>query len=114
MHEASIMQSAFDIAFARLPPDSAARIVRLRLRIGDLAGVVPESLVFAFEAMKAGTPAALAQMEVERVPARLLCRDCGREFEPDGFPAACPGCGSWASEVRLGQELDLVLVEMES
>jgi hydrogenase nickel incorporation protein HypA/HybF len=113
MHEASIMQSVFDIAFAQLPPDSTTRIVRLGLRVGDLAGVVPEALAFAFEAMKAGTPAACAELEVLRVPARLLCRDCGREFEPDGFPAACPGCASWGVEVRLGQELDLIFVEME-
>jgi hydrogenase nickel incorporation protein HypA/HybF len=114
MHEASIMQSVFEIAFGQLPPDSTARIVRLRLRVGDLAGVVPESLAFAFEAMRPGTPAACAELEVQRVPARLQCMDCRREFEPDRFPAACPGCGSWAADVRLGQELDLVLVEVES
>ena len=113
MHEASIMQSVFDIAFAQIPLGSTARIVRLRLRVGDLAGVAVQSLAFAFEAMKGDTPAALAEMEVERVPARLRCRDCHREFEPDDFPAACPGCGSWAAEVQVGQELDLVLVEIE-
>ena len=113
MHEASIMQSVFDLTFAKLQLESATRIVRLRLRIGTLAGVVPEALAFAFEAMKTDTPAAQAELEVERVPARLVCRDCRREFEPEGFPAPCPGCGNWAVEVRQGQELDLVLVEFE-
>lgn len=111
MHEASIMQNVFDIAFAQLQHESATRIVRLRLRVGALAGVVPEALAFAFEAMKADTPAAQAEMEVERVPARLACRECHREFEPESFPAACPDCGNWAVEVRQGQELELVLVE---
>jgi len=113
MHEASIMQSVFDIAFARLQQESATRIVRLRLRVGTLAGVIPEALTFAFEAMKADTPAAQAEMEVERVPARLACRDCQQEFEPDSFPAPCPVCGNWAVDVKQGQELDLVLVEFE-
>src|ERR1051325_1084952 len=108
MHEASIMLNVFDLAFAQLQEQSAARIVRLRLRVGTLAGVVPEALSFAFEAMKPDTPAALAEMEVERVPARLRCRACQCEFEPDGFPAPCPACGNWAVEVRQGQELDLV------
>jgi hydrogenase nickel incorporation protein HypA/HybF len=112
MHEAGIMQNVFELAFARLPPDAGARIVRLRLRVGALAGVVPEALAFAFEAMKPDTPAAHAELEIDQVPARLLCRDCSREFEPDAFPAACPGCGNWAAEVRHGQELELVLVEM--
>jgi hydrogenase nickel incorporation protein HypA/HybF len=111
MHEASIMQNVFDLAFAHLQQESATRIVRLRLRVGILAGVIPEALAFAFEAMKTDTPAAQAEMEVERVPARLVCRDCHREFEPECFPAPCPGCGNWAVEVRQGDELDLVLVE---
>jgi Zn finger protein HypA/HybF involved in hydrogenase expression len=41
MHEASIMQSVFDLAFAQLPDDSAARIDRLRIRVGALAGRSP-------------------------------------------------------------------------
>ncbi|MBI2808183.1 MAG: hydrogenase maturation nickel metallochaperone HypA [Planctomycetes bacterium] len=111
MHEASIMQNVFDLACDRMRAESATRIVRVRLRVGALAGVVPEALAFAFEAMRAGTPAALAEIEFERVPARLVCRACQREFEPDGFPDACPCCGSWNVDVRHGHELDLVLVE---
>jgi hydrogenase nickel incorporation protein HypA/HybF len=89
----------------------AARIVRLRLRVGDLAGVVPEALEFAFEAMKVGTPAAQAALEVERVPARLACGHCQYEFDAASYPAECPTCGTWAADVRQGQELDLVLIE---
>ena len=111
MHEASIMQNVFELAFARMQQESATRVVSLRLRVGALAGVVPEALAFAFEAMKADTPAAHAEMDVERVPALLLCRGCQQEFAPDGFPAPCPACGNWAVDVRQGQELDLVLVE---
>ena len=110
MHEASIMQCVFDLAFAQLPDDSAARIDRLRLRVGALAGVVPEALVFAFEAMKPETPAAHAELEIEQVRARLVCRSCRTEFEPECFPGPCPGCGEWAAEIRQGQELDLVSV----
>lgn len=112
MHEASIMQSVFEIAFAKVPDDSATRIHRLRLRVGALAGVVPEALEFAFEAMKPETPASHARLEIERVPARLVCQGCHAEFEPDCFPAACPSCGNWATDIRQGQELDLVLVEL--
>jgi hydrogenase nickel incorporation protein HypA/HybF len=111
MHEASIMQNVFDLAFAQLERESATRIARLRLRVGDLAGVVPEALAFAFEAMKGETPAAHAELEVERVPVRLACGRCEREFGAESYPAECPTCGAWGADVRQGQELDLVLVE---
>jgi hydrogenase nickel incorporation protein HypA/HybF len=112
MHEASIMQSVFDIAFAQVPDETTTRVARLRLRVGALAGVGPEALAFAFEAMKPDTPAAQAILEIERAPARLLCHHCGRDFEPSNFPAPCPSCGSWAADICQGQELDLVYVEL--
>ena len=56
-----------------------------------------EALAFAFEAMKADTPASAAELELERMPVRLWCRACNREFEPDCYPQACPGCASWAA-----------------
>ncbi len=111
MHEASIMQNVFDIAFEQLQKESATRIVHLRLRVGALAGVVPEALAFAFEAMKADTPAAQAELDIECVPAGLICRNCRCEFEPANYPAECPGCGNWGADVRQGQELELVRVE---
>jgi len=111
MHEASIMQNVFDLACARLEQETATWIVRLRLRVGALAGVVPDALRFAFEAMKTETVAANATLEIESVPARLACRNCSRKYEPKAFPAACPDCGNWAADVLQGQELDLVLVE---
>ena len=111
MHEASIMQNVFDLAVAKLHEESATRIVRLRLRVGALSGVIPEALRFAFDAMKSETPAAQAELEMERVPAGFVCRDCTREFEPDDDPSPCPHCGSWIVDVKKGQELDLVLVE---
>jgi hydrogenase nickel incorporation protein HypA/HybF len=112
MHEASIMQDVFDLAFAQLEAESATRISRLRLRVGDLAGVVPEALMFAFAAMKGDTPAAHAELELERVPMRLACGRCEREFGAESYPVECPKCGAWGAEVRQGQELDLVLVEL--
>lgn len=111
MHEASIMQNVFEIAFARLPEGAATRISRLRLRVGALASVVPEALTFAFEALKPDTPASEAHLEVERVPARLVCRQCADAFAPDTYPSPCPSCGNWGTDVTQGQELDLVLVE---
>jgi hydrogenase nickel incorporation protein HypA/HybF len=111
MHEASIMQSVLDLALARLM-EPGVRIVRLGLRVGALSGVASEALSFAFEAMKTDTPAEGAELEIERVPARLVCRSCRVEFAPETYPAPCSECGNWDSEVRQGQELELVFIEL--
>jgi hydrogenase nickel incorporation protein HypA/HybF len=115
MHEASIMQEVFALAFAQLRASPASRITRLRrlrLRVGALSGVVPEALSFAFDAMKAGTPAADATLEIEATPLRLACQHCALEFEPVDYPAPCPACAGWKVAIRRGQELDLLSIEL--
>ncbi len=49
MHEVSIMTEALRMAVDAAHADGAARILKLRLRIGSLSGVVPESMQFAFD-----------------------------------------------------------------
>ncbi|MCZ7635551.1 MAG: hydrogenase maturation nickel metallochaperone HypA [Verrucomicrobia bacterium] len=111
MHEASIMQEALAQAEAQARQHGCAAIHVLRLRVGALSGVVPEALEFAFEALKAGTLAAGATLEIERVEARAYCAHCRREFTLEDAVFPCPDCGGWESELRQGRELDLVRLE---
>lgn len=106
------MQSVFEIAFARLRQEKATRLHRLRLRIGALAGVVPEALEFAFDALKEHTPAAGASLDVEYVPVRFYCSTCALEFGGDDVAELCPRCGSPNADVRQGRELDVVSLEV--
>lgn len=112
MHEVSIMTNVLELAFTHMRRARAVRIERLRLRVGKLSGVVIEALEFAFEALKEGTPAATATLDIEYVPLCLHCADCDVEYEAVDYLAECPGCGSWHGVVRRGQELDLVSLEL--
>ncbi len=113
MHELSLMQSTLDIVFAEAQRLSARRIHGLRMRIGALSGVVPESLEFAFEALTEGTLAQGARLEIERVPARCFCARCAREFEPPPHSFACPVCGRASAELRRGREMEVLSIEVE-
>ena len=100
MHEASIMQNVFATAFEHMHQAGAVRIQRLRLRVGALSGVVPDALTFAFEALKTNTAAAEAELEIDRVPARLLCMGCLLDFDSDTCVDLCPRCGSWQTSYK--------------
>lgn len=65
MHEASLMQSALEMAQDVARQQNANRIHRIRLRIGQDSGVVPDALTFAFEVMRANTICANAVLEFE-------------------------------------------------
>lgn len=112
MHEVGIMQNAVLMAEQQARANGAARIVKLRLRIGQLSGVVPEALEFAFEVVGKGTMVEGAGLEIEPVPAAFWCADCQAEFECEDFLAECPRCHAVASELRRGREMELSSLEI--
>jgi hydrogenase nickel incorporation protein HypA/HybF len=112
MHEISIVQSMLDMALEKAQASKATRIHRLRVRIGAMAGVVPEALEFAFEALREGTPAAHARLEIENVPVSYWCERCNAEFTPKDLLSDCPRCGQASGQMRAGLELDLVSIEV--
>jgi hydrogenase nickel incorporation protein HypA/HybF len=113
MHELSIMQAAMDLALKRAQEAQASRVHMIRLRVGQLSGVVPDALQFAFEALSHGTLAQGAQLSIEHVPARFWCEACSREFLADDLFAECPDCHGVSADLRSGRELELASMEIE-
>lgn len=114
MHEASIMSTALDLASAQVARSGGQRILKLRLRVGELSGVVPDALRFAFEALSKGGPAEGATLEIESISAMYRCRGCDADFEGNGGLSECPRCGAWSEDLRRGLELELTSMEISS
>jgi len=68
MHELGIAQSILEIVRTHVPPGQAPAVREVRIRVGDRAGVLVESLEFCFGVAVAGTPYADAVLAVDRVP----------------------------------------------
>jgi hydrogenase nickel incorporation protein HypA/HybF len=113
MHELAIAQGVLDIVRQYVPENEAGSIHSVRVRIGRLSGVVPESLDFSFEAIVAGTPWQSAKLQIEHVPALSQCRNCGAEFEIEELAFRCPACGSTDISLIAGRELQVVEIEVE-
>src|SRR5262249_60815606 len=105
-------QGALELAREHAAREGASRIHRITLRVGALAGVVPEALEFAFDVVTRGTSAEGAVLEVERVPVVCACAGCGVEFMPDAAFFVCPTCGRPSADVRGGAELELIRLEV--
>jgi hydrogenase nickel incorporation protein HypA/HybF len=106
------MQSTLDTAIRQARAAGATRVHVLRLRVGRLSGVVTDALEFAFEALRPGTAAADARLEIESTPAVLWCAVCQTEFESPEFLCECPVCGGVSGELRRGREMELVSLEI--
>jgi hydrogenase nickel incorporation protein HypA/HybF len=109
VHELAITES---MVAAVADSVGAARVARVRLQVGQLAGVVPHALRFCFEACTRGTSLEGATLEIDEIPARGRCRRCGAEMTMATFLDAC-ACGSIEVELVAGQELRIKHVEVE-
>jgi hydrogenase nickel incorporation protein HypA/HybF len=106
MHELAITQSVVDAVTERT---GTAPVASVRLRVGRLAGVVPDAMTFCFELVTAGTPLEGAALEFDRPEGRGRCRTCGADLElPD--PVLLCACGSADVEVLAGRELAVASV----
>ena len=114
MHEVSIMQDMLQLAEENLHKSGCNRILRIKLRVGLLSGVVPEALSFAFDVLKAGTSAANATLEFESSPSLFLCGGCGKESWHDALQFECPECHGVLILQQGGTDLELTQMEVSS
>lgn len=112
MHELSLAQSIVEIVQQHLPA-GGARVEAVRVRIGEMAGVVADSLEFCFGALVQQTTLQNARLLIEAVPLACACRDCKKNFHPEYFDFRCPACGGGKVEILSGRELQVVEIELE-
>jgi hydrogenase nickel incorporation protein HypA/HybF len=107
MHEMGITQEVLAAVIEASERAGATRINRVRLTVGELTDVVPDSLQFAWECLTPGTFAEGAVLEIRETPGRSVCMECGTEFAHDKFDRRCPSqnCGSFMTKVIEGDEL---------
>ncbi|WP_392970228.1 hydrogenase maturation nickel metallochaperone HypA [Streptomyces sp. LN245] len=111
MHELSIAVAVVEQVEEAVREQGRA-VASLTLRIGELAGVVPEALDFSFGLATEGTALAGSRLLIETVEARGRCEGCGREA-PTGMPPVlwCAGCGRPLTLLS-GRELEIVRVTL--
>ena len=107
MHELAITQSVVDMVVERM---AGRRIAAVRIRVGELSGVVPDAMLFCYDVVTAGTDLEGSRLEIERTPGRAQCRDCGRDFALPDLIMLCP-CGSANVQLIAGRELEVASVD---
>jgi hydrogenase nickel incorporation protein HypA/HybF len=112
MHEVGIMEQLLAIALDHAQQEGASEIHTIKVKVGDLSGVVPEALTFAFDVTAKGTSAESATFQVERVPAQCYCATCQECFTPKDWIYECPHCHEISHDLRQGKELELVSLEV--
>lgn len=111
MHEYSIASALLEQVENEAHRHGATEVLRIQVRVGDLAGVDPCLLHTAWDLVSEGTICTRSQLDLRSVP---VCWTCPRCECPVGAMGAlcCERCGVPA-ELAQGDELILDRVEME-
>jgi hydrogenase nickel incorporation protein HypA/HybF len=113
MHELSLAQGMLQAALDRAAQNDAKRITGLNIEISAAADESEAALHFHIQNLMHGTIAEGARMAIARVPARLVCFNCGRESAPRADQAICPHCASARVRPALQDEFRLVSIDVE-
>jgi hydrogenase nickel incorporation protein HypA/HybF len=113
MHELSIVESMLAVVLENAEREKAEKILKINLFVGELSGVVQESVEFYFNFLSRDTIASQAVINFNHVPTKLRCRKCGEIFTPDKLSYQCPACGDQQVDIIAGRELYIESLEIE-
>ena len=113
MHELAITESLLETATKYAVNNNAKKVICLNLLIGDLSGIVDDSVQFYWDILSEETICNAAKLNIEKKPAKFVCQSCQTEFVMDGMLSPCPNCQSIDIKVISGDEFMLQSIEIE-
>lgn len=113
MHELAVTESLLKTATEYALKNEAKKVSSLNLLIGELSGIVDDSVQFYWDIISADTICSQAVLNIERRSAKFKCQTCQNEYEMEGELSPCPLCGSVNIRVISGDEFLLQSIEIE-
>ena len=113
MHELSIAQSILDIVNQHLPEGNSNEVKSVKVRIGKLSNVLPDSLSFCFEAITKDSEFEKTKLIIDIIPIKIGCKDCHEITEIKDYAFSCPSCKSTNISVISGYDLNVDEIELE-
>ena len=110
MHELSLCRAIAAV----IRPHAVGRLVDVvRVQVGALRQVVPDSLAFCCTIVRDDENMADAELELEFVAAEVACRGCGQQSDIESrLSVACPRCQSADVAVVRGEEFLVTSVDV--
>jgi hydrogenase nickel incorporation protein HypA/HybF len=113
MHELSIALSIVEGAEEEAARCGAAGVSSVHLRLGMLAGVVKEALLFAYEQACEGTLLEGSRLVIEDVPVLIQCPGCNEARSPHSpWRLECATCDTPATGIAQGRDLQIFAMEV--
>ncbi len=113
MHELSVATALVAQAERAARDAGAERVTAVRLRLGALSGLVPDSLTYGYEIACHGTILEGSRLDIERVEPIIWCEPCQARVSLAGpHRFRCAICDTPSAQVVSGRELQLFSIDV--
>ncbi|MFH7325576.1 hydrogenase maturation nickel metallochaperone HypA [Desulfurivibrio sp. C05AmB] len=112
MHEMSIALNIVELAEKESRAAGGAKIRRIEVEVGALAGVMEDALHFCFAAACRDTLAEGAELLIRTTPGEGECVGCRQVMPMTTNLELCPACGGLL-RMRQGAELRLIAIVVD-
>jgi hydrogenase nickel incorporation protein HypA/HybF len=113
MHEMSIVQGLIAIVKEEMDKSGALRLRSVRIKIGEMSGILPDALRTAFKILTDRDDMNGAHLNIDISALIGYCRGCEKEFKITDYRFTCPECGKEDIEVVSGREMTIVEIEVD-
>lgn len=110
MHELSLCRAIAGVVRSHA---GERRVDVVRVQVGALRQVVPDSLAFCWTIVRDDEDMPDAELELDFIPAEVRCHACGQQSQiASRFSVACPQCSSADVAVVHGEEFLVTSVDV--
>lgn len=112
MHEMSLCEGIRRVVDRASASNDITRVTRVRVEIGQFAGVEKKALSFAWDVVMLGSKAEGAVLEMIDLPGTATCFDCVKTVEILDRFDPCPECGGGRLLPEGGDEMRIKDMEV--
>jgi hydrogenase nickel incorporation protein HypA/HybF len=113
MHEMSVAKNILDIVHEHIRSEEESKVRSIILKVGELSGIVSDSLEFCFSTLVDNTPLRGAKLLIQTIPISAACNSCNYISQLEYGIFFCEKCHSSDIKLITGKELQIEQIELE-
>lgn len=113
MHELSVTVSILKICSEQQELKGFKKVNEIRIKQGELTGLVPSCINYYFNEISKGTACEGAKIIVDRIPLKIKCSECSFIGEVNKNTYTCPKCNSSKIKILNGREFYVDSLEVD-
>lgn len=114
MHELPITESIVRICCEEAEKHNVKKVNEIKIKVGELSGLVPECLQSYFDIVSKDTIIEGAKLNIIKIPVTMECTECNAKFELlKSQGNCCEVCGSTKLKIVNGNEYYIDSMEVD-